>query len=115
MKKQYVFCLFLAVFSLVHTCYGAKIYKLNNTEPVDTAASWKDGVVPGDSDTAAWGSAITANNSSPVTQPLTWDGMEIAADALSDMTIYGSTNITFDGGASPDFNILSHYCPKDLV
>ena len=99
----------VVVMGLTETCLGARIYKLNNTEPVNTAAAWKDGLVPGADDTAAWGSAVTTGgNLSPITQALTWDGMEVASDAVADMAVYGSVGVTFDGGASPDFNILSH-------
>lgn len=95
------------VLGLSNLCWGDMIYKLDNTEAIDTAASWKNGVVPGAGDFANWGSAVTGLNRVPINQALIWDGMGVAGDAVADMVVYGAAGVTFDGGASPDFNILS--------
>ncbi len=91
---------------------AAEIKKANNTEPLNTGASWALGAVPTAADVALWDSTVTGANSSLLNADVTWDGLKVTTPGGA-VTIGGSGVLSLDGGASTDISLTS--ATRDLT
>jgi autotransporter-associated beta strand protein len=72
---------------------AATIQKANNADNLNTPASWTGGVVPGNTDIAAWSAAVTSANSTSLGGDLAWRGIQIT-NPSGLVTIGGANTLT---------------------
>ena len=83
---------------------AAEIVKENNTDPLDTGASWVGNTAPGADDTALWNNRVLGPNTSPLAAAVTWNGIKVANPG-GPVTVTGSSKLTLDGGAGTDIDL----------
>ncbi|MDE3067939.1 MAG: autotransporter-associated beta strand repeat-containing protein [Verrucomicrobiota bacterium] len=81
--------------------HAANVVKADNTDDLDLASSWTNGVVPGAGDTAVWDSTVTGPNSTVLSNSLTWGGLQILNPGGA-VTI-GATATNANAGATLTF------------
>lgn len=105
MKAARLLWISVLFFSLsIGHVHAQEIKKDNNTNALNTAASWVGGVVPANTNVAVWDSTVTSSQTLLTGGAMTWDGIRVANPAGAIM-ITGTNKLTLDGGASLDFNL----------
>jgi len=105
MQKSVIGCAGL-FFAVCGSLEAADIVKQNNTEALETGASWVGGVAPGAADVAVWSNNLAGANASALSSAATWDGVKVLNPG-GPVTVSGSARLTLDGGAAADINLAA--------
>jgi autotransporter-associated beta strand protein len=98
--------------SLVLPLFAADVIKQNNDDPLNAGSSWVSGVAPTDADEAVWNSTVAGDNSSALTNAVTWNGIKVTNPG-GHVTIAGTALLSLDGGATSDINMSA--ATRDLT
>ena len=79
--------------ALLLPAHGIEITKQQNTNALNTGASWVGGVAPTAADVALWNNTITAANTSPFGGSVQWQGIKV---------LNPTGNVILSDAASPD-------------
>ena len=105
MKTAGLLWISVCFFSLsIGHAHAQEIKKDNNTNALNTAASWVGGIVPSNTNVAVWDATVTSQQTVNTGSPLTWDGIRITNPGGTVM-ITGTNKLTLDGGAALDLDL----------
>ena len=105
MKKTVIGWSVLACMAL-WTAEAAEIVKQDNTEPLNTGASWVGGNAPTAADVAVWNSTVAGANASALAAPVTWNGIKVTNPG-GPVTITGSDMLSFSSGGLVKINMAA--------